>query len=262
MLGSLWWIVPLLVHVRYGIDFLQFTEQPATIWGTNSLTENLRLMGYWTSVHRRRLRHQPRRSSATARRCLFNPLVVGASLLLPALAVAGFVRARRLSYAPFLLLLIVVGVVIETAGFPDGTPMRGTMEWVYQHVFVLRFMRTTNKAAPLVAVGCGRAARAGAPGRRSHWLRALRRPRLRTAGVVAAPLALAGLLVLAALPLIRGGALDTQLQLQADPAGLDAGRPRTWTGQLPADTRGRWSCPARSSPTTSGAARSTRSCRG
>ena len=34
---------------RYGIDFLQFTEQPATIWGTNSLTESLRLMGYWTS---------------------------------------------------------------------------------------------------------------------------------------------------------------------------------------------------------------------
>ena len=49
ILASLWWIVPLLVHVRYGIDFLQFTEQPSTIWGTNSLTESLRLMGYWTS---------------------------------------------------------------------------------------------------------------------------------------------------------------------------------------------------------------------
>ena len=34
---------------RYGIDFLQFTEQPGTIWGTNSVTETLRLMGYWTS---------------------------------------------------------------------------------------------------------------------------------------------------------------------------------------------------------------------
>ncbi len=49
VLASLWWIMPLLVHVRYGIDFLQFTEQPASIWGTNSVTESLRLMGYWTS---------------------------------------------------------------------------------------------------------------------------------------------------------------------------------------------------------------------
>ena len=48
------------------------------------------------------------------------------------------------------------------AGFPDGTPLRGAMLWVYQHVFVLRFARTTNKAAPLVAVGPGRAARASA----------------------------------------------------------------------------------------------------
>ena len=37
VLASLWWIVPLFVHVRYGIDFLQFTEQPRSIWGTNSI---------------------------------------------------------------------------------------------------------------------------------------------------------------------------------------------------------------------------------
>ena len=165
VLASLWWIVPLLVHVRYGIDFLQFTEQPGTIWGTGSVSENLRLMGYWTSyigvgfgVTR------PYFSDGLT--MMFNPLVVGASLLLPAFAIAAFVRARRLSYGPFLLLLIVVGVVIETAGFPNGTPMRGAMDWVYHHVFVLRFMRTTNKAAPLVAVGVagllGLGARAGA----------------------------------------------------------------------------------------------------
>ena len=28
---SLWWIAPLVVHARYGIDFLQFTEQPRSI---------------------------------------------------------------------------------------------------------------------------------------------------------------------------------------------------------------------------------------
>jgi arabinofuranan 3-O-arabinosyltransferase len=216
VLASLWWIVPVLVHVKYGIDFLQFTEQPGTIWGTNSITESLRLMGYWTSyigvgfgISR------PFFSDGGA--LLFNPLVVGASLVVPALAVAGFVRARRLSYGPFLLLLVVVGVAIETAGFPDGTPVRGTMDWIYHHIFVLSFMRTTNKAAPLVAVGVASLLGIGF----AHALRRIRgldEIRWRRAGLVAAPVALAALIVLAALPLIRGQAIDTQLSYKRIPA--------------------------------------------
>ena len=234
VLASLWWIVPLLVHVRYGIDFLQFTEQPGTIWGTGSVSENLRLMGYWTSyigvgfgVTR------PYFSDGLT--MMFNPLVVGASLLLPAFAIAAFVRARRLSYGPFLLLLIVVGVVIETAGFPNGTPMRGAMDWVYHHVFVLRFMRTTNKAAPLVAVGVAGLLGLGAR-QALEWLRTLRRPRLRTAALIAVPVALAGLLVLAALPLVRGKAIDTQLQFKRiAPAWVAAGH--DLDSQLPQNSR-------------------------
>ena len=237
LLASLWWIVPVLVHVRYGIDFLQFTEQPATIWGTNSLTENLRLMGYWSSYIGVGfgVTHSFFSDGGTM---LFNPLVVGASLLLPALAVAGFVRARRLSYAPFLLLLIVVGVVIETAGFPDGTPARGTMVWIYNHVFVLSFMRTTNKAAPLVAVGVAALLGLGAA-RGWTWLSArphAPRARRRTVARWVAPAALAGLIVLAALPLIRGGAIDTQLSYKRIPSAWTdtaTGLDRT----LPADTR-------------------------
>ena len=234
VLASLWWIVPVLVHVRFGIDFLQFTEQPGTIWGTNSLTESLRLMGYWTSyigvgfgVNR------PFFSDGAT--LLFNPLVVGASLLLPALAVAGFVRARRLSYAPFLLALVVVGIVIETAGFPDGTPVRGTMVWIYDHIFVLSFMRTTNKAAPLVAVGIAGMLGLGARYALT-WLGGLRVGGVRRTALVAAPLALAGLIVLGALPLIRGEALDTQLSYKRIPsAWVQAGR--GLDRQLPQNTR-------------------------
>jgi hypothetical protein len=234
VLASLWWIVPLLVHVRYGIDFLQFTEQPATIWGTNGLTESLRLMGYWTSyigvgfgVNRSFF--------SDGGTLLFNPLVVGASLLAPAFAVVGFVRARRLSYAPLLALLVVVGVVIMTAGFPDGTPLRGTMDWIYDNVFVLRFMRTTNKAAPLVAVGVAGLLGLGARDALA-WLRALRAARVRRAALLAAPLALAALIVLAALPLVRGGALDTQLSYKRIPsAWVQAGR--GLDRELPRNTR-------------------------
>ena len=49
VLMSLWWIVPAYVQSSYGIDFLHFTEQPGTIWGTTSATETLRLMSFWLS---------------------------------------------------------------------------------------------------------------------------------------------------------------------------------------------------------------------
>jgi arabinofuranan 3-O-arabinosyltransferase len=216
VLASLWWIVPVLVHVKYGIDFLQFTEQPGTIWGTNSITESLRLMGYWTSYIGVGFGIS-RPFFSDGGTLLFSPLVVGASLLAPALAVAGFVRARRLSYGPFLLLLVVVGVAIETAGFPDGTPVRGTMVWIYDHIFVLSFMRTTNKAAPLVAVGVAALLGIGFADALRR-IRALDRVRLRRAGLVAAPVAIAALMVLAALPLIRGQAIDTQISYKKIPA--------------------------------------------
>ena len=102
--------------------------------------------------------------------------------------------------------------------------MRGAMDWVYHHVFVLRFMRTTKKAAPLVAVGVAGLLGLGAR-RRSSGCERCGGARLRTAALVAVPVALAGLLVLAALPLVRGKAIDTQLQLEADrwPAWVAAG---------------------------------------
>ena len=221
--ASLWWIVPLFVHVRYGIDFLQFTEQPRSIWGTNSVNESLRLMGYWTSylgygygVTRPLFDDSPT--------LLYNPLVVGASLLLPALAVAGFLWTRRYRYGPFLLLLVIVGVFIMAAGFPDGTQVRKAMEWIYREAWLVRFMRTTQKAAPLVALGV-----AGLLGLAAQlaWarLRALRSGRGRTAILIAAPAALAALILLSALPLVRGQALDSQLNWERIPAAwADAGR--------------------------------------
>jgi arabinofuranan 3-O-arabinosyltransferase len=234
ILASLWWIVPLLVHVRYGIDFLQFTEQPGTIWGTNSASESLRLMGYWTSYIGVGF-GVSRPFFSDGGTLLFNPLVVGASLLLPAFALAGYVASRRRSYAPFLLLMALTGVVIMTGGFPNGTPLRGLMDWIYHHIFVLRFMRTTNKAAPLVAAGF-----AGLLGLAAQWvvvrLRGLGSLARRRAALAASAVALGALIVLAALPLIRGRALDTQLTWKRIPAawvqaghGLDR--------QLPANTR-------------------------
>jgi arabinofuranan 3-O-arabinosyltransferase len=210
ILASLWWIAPLLVHVRYGIDFLQFTEQPRSIWNTNSVTEALRLMAYWTSYIDFGFYGVKRPLYPGSPTMLFNPLVVGASLILPGLAVAGFVLARRHRYATLLLLLVLVGVIIEVAGFPEGTPARDAMEYVYRRSFVLRFMRTTQKAAPLVALGLAGLLGLGA---RVAWLRLHAAPRrgVTRAALVAAPAALALLIALAALPLIRGTGPDRQV---------------------------------------------------
>ena len=113
--------------------------------------------------------------------------------------------------------------------------MRGAMDWVYHHVFVLRFMRTTNKAAPLVAVGVAGLLGLGAR-QALERLATLHRPRLRTAALVAVPAAIVGLLVLAALPLIRGKAIDTQLQFKRiAPAWVAAGH--NLDSQLPQNSR-------------------------
>ena len=223
-LVSIWWIAPLLVHVRYGVDFLQFTEQPRAIWGTNSATEALRLMAYWTSYIGVGFYGARYALYSEAGTLLFNPLAVGASLVLPALAVGGYAFTRRSRYAPFLLLLLLVGTAIEVAGFPNGTPAREAMEWIYREASVLRFLRTTQKAAPLVAIGVG-----GLLALLVHVgigrTRQVRGGRMRRA----VPFALAGgialLVLLSALPLVRGEGVERQLAWKKIPAAWErAGR--------------------------------------
>jgi hypothetical protein len=217
VLVSAWWIIPLLVHVRYGIDFLQFTEQPSSIWATNSITESLRLMGYWTSYIGVGFNVQ-RGFFGDGGTLLFNWGVVVASLLLPALGIAAYIWGRRRPMATLFLLLVLVGVVTAMAGFPDGTPLRQLMDWLYQHVFVLRFMRTNNKAVPVVAVGLSGLLGIGAAQLYAR-LKRLRDNRVRWGSITLATASFAALLVFAALPLIQGKAIDTQLEYKHIPSG-------------------------------------------
>jgi hypothetical protein len=205
LVASLWWLAPIVTQALYGIDFLQFTEQPGTIWGTTSLSETLRLMGYWVSYVGVGFHGVTRPYFSDAPTLLYEPVVVAAMLAVPALVLGGFAWTRRARYGPFFLALALMGALVMAAGFPEGTPLRGGLHFAYNHFEPTHFLRTTYKAGPLLALGLaglgglGAAAlwRTLAP--RAAWLR------------VALPAAGVAVLAASAWPLTSGDALDRQL---------------------------------------------------
>ncbi|MTD42889.1 DUF3367 domain-containing protein [Conexibacter sp. W3-3-2] len=203
-LAGAWWVVPLAVHASQGFDFLPFTEQPGTIWGTTSLAESLRLLGFWTSYIGVGFGGELRPFATHGPAYLFSLPVVLASMLVPALVVLGLRVSWRARYAPFFVLLLTVGLLIMAVGFPEGSPLRRAATFTYNQVEAVRFLRTTYKAGPLVALAL---AALGGMGLAWAWARAAGRPRLRALGTVA----LAGVVAVAAWPLTSGRAPDRQL---------------------------------------------------
>jgi arabinofuranan 3-O-arabinosyltransferase len=207
-LASLWWVAAVLVHARYGLDFLPYTEQPGTIWSTTSLPESLRLLGFWTSYIGVGYTGTLRPFQADAGVYLGLAPVVLATLAIPALCLGSFAWTRRARYAPFFLALVLLGLLVMFVGFPEGAPLRRAATFTYNHVQAVRFLRTSYKAGPLVSLGL-----AGLGALAVYALR----PRLRAAALVGA----AALIALACWPLARGVGLDRQL-------GLPDGVPAAW----------------------------------
>ncbi|HEY6780398.1 MAG TPA: alpha-(1-_3)-arabinofuranosyltransferase family protein, partial [Thermoleophilaceae bacterium] len=222
LLSSAWWIVPTLVQAADGIDFLRFTEQPSVIWHTTSLAESLRGMGYWTAYTELGFGGVKVPFFSDAGTLLFDPLVIVASLLRPALALLSFAAARRHPYAPFLLGLTLVGAFVMMAGFPEGSPLRRAITTVYEHVDAVRFLRTTYKAGPLTMFGSALLLGLGAE---RAW------GRLR-AGAVVLTLAV---LVFASLPFFQGRAVDRDVEYSIPAAWTHAAADVDRT--LPAGTR-------------------------
>ncbi|MGO9819022.1 MAG: alpha-(1-_3)-arabinofuranosyltransferase family protein [Solirubrobacteraceae bacterium] len=213
VLASLWWVVPAYVQSIYGIDFLHFTEQPGTIWGTTSITESLRLMSFWLSYVGIGFQGTAIAYFDDSRTLLFSAPVVVATLLLPAAALTGFVWTRRWRYGPFFLALAIIAVVIMAAGFPPSTPLRHGLTFTYNHVSVVQFLRASYKAAPLLAVALACLAGAAAP----HALAALRSAGGGALAVAGAAL-FGAVLCLAAWPLVTGRAQDKQVSYKQVPA--------------------------------------------
>ncbi len=208
-LASLWWVVAVLVHARYGLDFLPYTEQPGTIWGTTSMPESLRLLGFWTSYIGVGYTGTLRAFQADAGVYLGLAPVVVATLVIPALCLGSFAWTRRARYAPFFLALVLLGVLVMLVGFPEGAPLRRAATFTYNHAQSVRFLRTTYKAGPLVALGLAGLGALGIQALAPRW----RAPALAGGGVLVA---------LACWPLARGVGLDRQL-------GLPDGVPAAWS---------------------------------
>jgi len=218
---SLWWVVPLLVQSKYGLPFLPYTEQAGTIWNTTSATESLRLMGFWLSYVGTGYGGRLTPYMTDAGTLLFWVPALIASLLVPAAALGGFAWTRRWRYAPFFLLLTLLGVIVMIAGFPEGTPLRRGMTFAYNHLVSLQFLRTTYKAGPLVALGL---AVLGGAAAEVLWarLRAVERPAGRRVAQTAMAVGVLAAVALAAWPIVRGVGLEQKLAWKAIPAA--------WTG--------------------------------
>jgi len=212
--ASAWWAVPVLLQGPYGEEFLSFTEQPGTIWGTSSLSESIRLLGFWVmyvgvgfGVTEPFLPAGPT--------YLFNEGLIVGTFLVPLLAFGGVLLTRRWRYAPFLVLLAVGAMLVMFAGFPNGTPLRRFLLFAYERVEPLQFLRTTYKIAPLLALSlaCLGGAAAAALVASRRWL---------TVPLLALPFVFG-------VPLVTGDAVDERQAYGAVPAHwrnavADAGR--------------------------------------
>lgn len=145
--STLWWIGPLLLQLRYGLDFLAVTEQAAATTSSNSLGEILRGTAYWEL----NLNVDGTNWLPAGVRFGTHAVTVGGTVLLAAAGVVGLalggLRERR-----YLVLLLAAGVTTMAAGYagPVGGPLAG---WVQDLLDgPLAPARNLHKLAPLVAL--------------------------------------------------------------------------------------------------------------
>ena len=153
LVASAWWIVPVAVQARYGGNFLSFVEQPVTIWFTSSMSESLRLLGYWIVYFGTGYHGIAQPSVSVASSYLFSAPVILATFAVPLLAVLGLLWNRGWRFGPFFGLLAVAGLLAMSVGFPEGKPLERLLSHAYYSFGSLQFLRTTYKAAPAVALG-------------------------------------------------------------------------------------------------------------
>ena len=201
--ATLWWIVPLLISVRYGVRFTDYTEQSSLTTWTESGTEILRGTGNWLSF-----------IQSDAGAWLPGGWLLSASrvaIVGSVAAAAGGLWGLARRDAPgrrWLLPSAVLGAVAMGIGYAGrwGGPLDGPVQTLLDGAFVP--FRNVHKFSAVVhlplALGLGHAvAVAGAAARRNDATAGAERPRRRLAPAFAGVAALA-VIVLAVLPAANG----------------------------------------------------------
>lgn len=147
---SIWWIVPVIAQVRYGTDYLSFTEHAETILNTPSSSESFRLLGYWVSY----ISGYPAPGALipAVEAYLISVPTILATFLVPIVAMTGALFSRARLSAIYFALLLALAVLVMSLGFPPEGLIGKAVVNAYYNAGPLQFLRTTYKAAPLAAL--------------------------------------------------------------------------------------------------------------
>ena len=252
-LASLWWVAAVLVHARYGLDFLPFTEQPGTIWSTTSLPESLRLLGFWTSYIGVGYTGVLRAFQADAGVYLrLAPVVArdaGRAGAVPAGLRVDAARALR----------AVLPRARPARPARDGRRVpRGHAAALGRRPFTYNHVRPCASCARRYKAGSLRGARARGSGAAWRGVGARARARLRARGARGGRARAGRARRLAARARRRRWTASSRLHTACPRRGATPAHDLDRT--LPRSRRA-WCCPASSSPSTAGAGPTTRSCR-
>lgn len=208
---SVWWVVALRVQGTFGIPILEYTETYEAVAGASTPAELIRGLGYWFFYGGDRLDTWVGPSLPY----LDNVVLIGLGFALAGIALAGFLRSFVGRASAAALLLIGLAVSAGAAPLDRSTPYGALFEWFATETTAGLALRSTPRAAPLVAFALALGLASSSEG-----LRALVRGRLRQRSAprwdLAIPAGMIGLIGLQMFPWFTGTALTASLLRDED----------------------------------------------
>jgi arabinofuranan 3-O-arabinosyltransferase len=189
--ACLWWLVPLILQVHYGVDFLPYTESAATTTATASAVEAMRGTGHWLAYLF--TRDHPWLPGGWALASV--RVAVASTVALAAGGIWGLAR-RDVPQRVFLVLGVAVGLCAVSAGY--GGQLGGGLASTVQHLLdgPLGAFRNVTKFEPVLRLPLALGL--------VHALDTVALPRLPSSERVVGAAALAAVIAAAAWPLARG----------------------------------------------------------
>ncbi len=144
--ASAWWLIPLLFQGKYGVNFLIYTEQPATTTAFTPLIEVIRGTADWLSYFHLHGAYLP-----AGYALVFDVAPMIGTAIVAAVGLFGLAR-RSLNERRFLLLTFLTGVALVGAGYGGALGDPFAPEVIKALTNVLAGFRSVYKFEPLIAL--------------------------------------------------------------------------------------------------------------